>query len=279
MEIIIEHTTKYEYKNPVAGLIQSTKLYPSEYNGLKILDWNVHHDSAEKSAVYKDGEANNIQSFTSLKKVKKIQFTVLGKVETFDTKGVYFNPDDKLDPCVYLRNSDLTIPDVDIKNLALEAKNGFKNDERLLISHNLMNLVREKVEYKPLSTNNETTAQVAYNQKKGVCQDQAHIMVSAARTINIPARYVNGYMHNNSHSSEFQSTHAWAEFFINDLGWVGFDPTNGCSPDERYIRVSCGLDASEAAPIKGVFYGHNGQNNLIENLDIHVQTLENNSQQ
>ena len=104
-------------------------------------------------------------------------------------------------------------------------------------------------------------------------------MVSAARTINIPARYINGYMHNNSHSSEFQSTHAWAEFFIEDLGWVGFDPTNGCSPDERYIRVSCGLDASEAAPIKGVFYGHNGQNNLIENLDIHVQTLENNSQQ
>ena len=161
MEIIIEHTTKYEYKNPVAGLIQSTKLYPSEYNGLKILDWNVHHDSAEKSAVYIDGEANNIQSFTSLKKVKKIQFTVLGKVETFDTKGVYFNPDDKLDPCVYLRNSNLTIPDVDIKNLALEAKKGFKNDERLLISHNLMNLVREKVEYKPLSTINATTAQVA----------------------------------------------------------------------------------------------------------------------
>ena len=72
MEIIIEHTTKYEYKNPVAGLIQSTKLYPSEYNGLKILDWNVHHDSAQKSPIYKDGEANNIQSFTSLKKVKKI---------------------------------------------------------------------------------------------------------------------------------------------------------------------------------------------------------------
>ena len=118
MEIIIEHTTKYEYKNPVSGLIQSTKLYPSEYNGLKILDWNVHHDSAEKSAIYKDGEANNIQSFTSLKKVKKIQFTVLGKVETFDTRGVYSNPDDKLDPTVYLRDSKLTIPDVDIKNLA-----------------------------------------------------------------------------------------------------------------------------------------------------------------
>ena len=89
MELIIEHTTKYEYKNPVAGLIQTTKLHPSEYNGLKILEWNVHNDSAKKSKIYQDGEANNIQSFTNTNKVKKIQFTVLGKVETFDTKGIY----------------------------------------------------------------------------------------------------------------------------------------------------------------------------------------------
>ena len=64
-----------------------------------------------------------------------------------------------------------------------------------------------------------------------------------------------------------------------DLGWVGFDPTNKCSPDERYVRVSCGLDASYASPIKGVFYGNINNDAVIENLDIHVQTLENNSQQ
>ena len=63
------------------------------------------------------------------------------------------------------------------------------------------------------------------------------------------------------------------EFFINDLGWVGFDPTNGCSPDERYIRVSCGLDASFAAPIRGIFYGDSD-----EKLNISVQTIENSAQ-
>ena len=102
-------------------------------------------------------------------------------------------------------------------------------------------------------------------------------MIAAAKTLGIPARYVNGDMQTNSHSSEFQSTHAWAEFYINDLGWVGFDPTNKCSPDERYVRVSCGLDASYASPIKGVFYGNINNDAVIENLDIHVQTLENNS--
>ena len=54
MELIIEHTTKYEYKNPVSGLIQTTKLHPSEYNGLKILEWNVHNDSAKKSKIYQN---------------------------------------------------------------------------------------------------------------------------------------------------------------------------------------------------------------------------------
>ena len=52
MELIIEHTTKYEYKNPVSGLIQTTKLHPSEYNGLKILEWNVHNDSAESLCTF-----------------------------------------------------------------------------------------------------------------------------------------------------------------------------------------------------------------------------------
>ena len=279
MEILIKHITNYQYKYPVSGLIQSTKLYPSSYKGLEILSWSVRHDSAKKSKIYKDAEANNIQSFTNSRPVKSIQFTVTGKVKTFDTKGVYSNSDEKINPLVYLRESKLTIPDVDIKNLALEAKNGFTENENLEKSHNLMKLVSRKVEYKPLTTNNHTTAQEAYKQKKGVCQDQAHIMISAARSIGIPARYINGYMHNNSNSSEFQSTHAWAEFYIQNLGWVGFDPTNNCCPDERYVRVSCGLDASYAAPIRGVFYGYSNQDNIIESLDIDVETFENNAQQ
>ena len=98
--------------------------------------------------------------------MKKIQFTVLGKVETFDTKGIYQSASDKIDPLVYLRESNLTKANTDIKNLAIEAKNGFNENENLETSHNLMNLVAEKIEYKPLTTNNQTTAIEAFNQKK-----------------------------------------------------------------------------------------------------------------
>ena len=277
MELSIKHKTKYEYVNPIGNLIQTTKLYPSENNALKIINWNVTRDAAKKSKIYTDGEANNIQNFSNKNKVKNINFTVNGKVQTFDTKGIYKNPLDKINPLVYLRNTPLTESDSEIVELGNDAKNGISDN--IEISHKLLKLVAERVEYKPLTTSNETSAIIAYKQRKGVCQDQAHIMIAAARSIGIPARYVNGYMHNNSHNSEYQSTHAWAEFYIENLGWVGFDSTNNCSPDERYIRVSCGLDANYAAPIKGVFYGNNNSNSFIENLEISVQTLEYNSQQ
>ena len=277
MELSIKHKTKYEYVNPIGNLIQTTKLYPSENNALKIINWNVTRDAAKKSKIYTDGEANNIQNFSNKNKVKNINFTVNGKVQTFDTKGIYKNPLDKINPLVYLRNTPLTESDSEIVELGNDAKNGISDN--IEISHKLLKLVAERVEYKPLTTSNETSAITAYRQRKGVCQDQAHIMIAAARSLGIPARYVNGYMHNNSHNSEYQSTHAWVEFYIENLGWVGFDSTNNCSPDERYIRVSCGLDANYAAPIKGVFYGNNNLNGLIENLEISVQTLEYNSQQ
>ncbi len=84
-------------------------------------------------------------------------------------------------------------------------------------------------------------------------------------------------MHNNSHSSEYQSTHAWAEFYIANLGWVGFDSKNNCSPDERYIRVSVVLMQIMQHQSK-MFFTEIQIKNSIENLDIYVQTLEYNSQ-
>ena len=79
MELSIKHKTKYEYVNPIGNLIQTTKLYPSENNALKIINWNVTRDAAKKSKIYTDGEANNIQNFSNknnevLKMVMSIKF-------------------------------------------------------------------------------------------------------------------------------------------------------------------------------------------------------------
>ena len=82
-----------------------------------------------------------------------------------------------------------------------------------------------------------------------MCQDHAHIFISAARTLGVPARYVTGYLVLASRTPASEAHHAWAEAWVESLGWVGFDVANRICPTERYVRLACGLDAGYAAPI------------------------------
>ncbi|CAN0590340.1 unnamed protein product, partial [Ectocarpus sp. 12 AP-2014] len=87
-----------------------------------------------------------------------------------------------------------------------------------------------------------------------VGQDHAHIFVTAARHMGYPARYVSGYLMMDE-QVEQNASHAWAEAYVDGLGWVGFDVSNGQCPDARYVRVATGLDYSQAAPISGMRFG------------------------
>ena len=75
-----------------------------------------------------------------------------------------------------------------------------------------------------------------------------------AHAAGIPARYVTGYLLTGD-EGEGEAAHAWAELYVGELGWIGFDPANRCCPDERYIRLGSGRDARDAAPIRGVSRG------------------------
>ena len=68
---------------------------------------------------------------------------------------------------------------------------------------------------------------------KGVCQDFAHLMLAICRANGVPARYISGYIHRPKKESQ---SHAWCEIWLPDLGWVGFDPTNGCPATERFVK-------------------------------------------
>jgi transglutaminase-like putative cysteine protease len=78
---------------------------------------------------------------------------------------------------------------------------------------------------------------------EGVCQDHAHALISLARTIGLPARYVSGYLHADADGHAHEAAHAWAEVWVEGLGWIGFDAANRCCPDERYVRLGSGYDA------------------------------------
>ena len=110
------------------------------------------------------------------------------------------------------------------------------------------------VAYEIGHTSVTTTAEEALVAGHGVCQDHAQVLIAAARHLGFPARYVSGYLCPMEEGFPAAS-HAWAELFVDGLGWVGFDPANRVSPDEHYVRVACGRDYHDAAPIRGLRRG------------------------
>ena len=170
---------------------------------------------------------------------------------------------------VYLRVTPQTRPDAAICELARSVE---RTDplERL---HALAGAVRARVDYVPGSTNAHTEAAEALADGKGVCQDHAHIFIAAARSLGVPARYVTGYLVVDTDNAS-EAHHAWAEAWVEGLGWVGFDVANRICPTERYVRLAVGLDARYAAPVIGSRSG-----GAAEALEVCVEVQRQSSQQ
>ena len=117
-----------------------------------------------------------------------------------------------------------------------------------------MAALHEAMTFDARATHVATPATRTFARGHGVCQDFAHIFVACARTLDIPARYVSGYLKRAEGEAQ-AAGHAWAEGFVEGLGWVGFDAAHKMSPDDAYVRVAAALDYLGAAPIRGARVG------------------------
>lgn len=116
--------------------------------------------------------------------------------------------------------------------------------------------VYRNFEYLPGVTTVETTIDEVLQLKAGVCQDFAHLLVLMLRLLNIPARYISGYICPNHNGMRGEgATHAWAEVYLPDYGWLGIDPTNNCIANETHVRLAVGRNFSDCSPVKGVYKG------------------------
>jgi transglutaminase-like putative cysteine protease len=108
--------------------------------------------------------------------------------------------------------------------------------------------------YEPGSTGISTTADAVLAERRGVCQDFAHLLIGLCRSLGLPARYVSGYLYDPDQSSEaILASHAWAEVFLEERSWLGLDPTHGRTTGSLYTRVAVGRDYTDAAPVRGVY--------------------------
>ncbi len=268
MKLHVTHRTGYVYDRPRAHLVQSLRLWPTEFEGQTVSTWAIAVDGhpAERGAAFRDGSGDWVETVT-MRNVSAMAIVVQGEIETRDLSGVVRGLREKVPPIAYLRPTRATRLDEALRALAEEATAG--TDAPLDRAHAISRAVSDAIVYTPGSTESETTAAEALALGQGVCQDQSHATIAMARAAGMPGRYVTGYLHSSADGAVDQASHAWAEIWVEGLGWVGFDAANRCCPDERYIRIGCGLDAEAAAPIRG-----RAQGGGRETLDVDVRVMD-----
>lgn len=268
MRLVIRHQTSYLYSTPIVYAIQVLRLTPRPYDGLNVIRWRVRGEARYDLPSLVDGYGNIVHCHTVNRSHQNAAVMVEGEVETRATDGIVRGAAETLPPLFYLRSTRLTAADPEIEALAQVC--GGNPYDRLMA---LMEAVRVRVDYRPGVTQASTTAAEALRAGAGVCQDHAHIFIAAARAIGFPARYIGGYLWAGDESAE-QATHAWAEAYLPDFGWVGFDPSNLTRPGEAYVRASIGLDYWSAAPVRGIRRG-----DAEESLAVDVKVRETTQQQ
>jgi transglutaminase-like putative cysteine protease len=254
MLITVRHTTRYIYDTPVRYTVQSLRLTPVSFRGHRVASWSVRVAGAKSSLQFTDGFGNLVDLVTMHTPHRELVVEASGTVETNDCNGIVTDLPKSAPVRVFLRETAQTRADERIRALA----HAVKEKEPLDQLHTLARLVRERIAYVPGFTDAHTGAAEALSDGKGVCQDHAHVFVSAARTLAVPARYVTGYLLIEG-ENEANAHHAWAEAWVDSLGWVGFDVANGICTTDRYVRLAGGLDASYAAPIVGSRRGEGGE--------------------
>ncbi len=270
MRITIEHTTRYGFAADATYSIQSLRLTPPDFDGQKLLSWQVTCDLPADMTATHDGFGNVLHLMTVEGPHRGIAITARGTVDVEDRNGMVQGLVDNVPLRVFLRRTALTMPDAEIMTLAGDPPVGTTP----AWLHGLMDRIRDRVDYLTGVTDTATTASQALSSGNGVCQDHAHIFIAAARVAGVPARYVTGYLLTGDGALAADAHHAWAEAWVDGIGWIGFDVANRICPTDRYVRLGAALDAYGAAPIRGSRRGGGA-----EKLEVEVLVQQQNAQQ
>lgn len=274
MRIRILHTTSYCYDAPPKGVTQMLRLTPRNHDGQYVVRWRIELSEDCRLHQREDAFGNITHSFTAEGLFNELSIAVEGEVDVHDTNSVVRGAVERFPPSLFLRETALTQPDAAIIDFAQSVRAG-AGSETLPLLHRLTVATNREITFDTDPTHSATTAAGAFTLRRGVCQDLTHIFIAAARQLGIPARYVGGHFYRADGVTAQDAGHAWAETYVEHLGWVGFDPANGIGTTEAHVRVAVGLDYLGAAPVRGVRYGGNGETLRVA---VHVDQADRQSQ-
>ena len=269
MRLSIEHRTTYRFSTPQARLVQMLRMCPANTHDQTVASWRIDVDCDAKMRPGRDGFGNGVTMLYAEGPLDGIEIAVHGEVLTSHSEGVLHGTNEPLPPALFLRATEATPADRAIAAFAREAAGGA---ERLASLHALNLALHGRFTLDRGRPDHALDAGAAFRRKTATPRDMAQMFVVGARSLGSPARYVSGYCRTafaaNGGDSHRPTPRGWAEAHVEGIGWVGFDPCAGLSPEEDYVRVAAALDAAGAAPVAGSRLGEGR-----EELDVDVVVM------
>jgi len=269
MRIRVDYTTTYDYASAASDVLQLLRVEPGASDDQHIVSWRIDVGADGHLRRSTDVFGNICHMFYADAPINRLALHVIGEVDTEEAGGLVRGASEPLPPVMFLRTTPLSVADDGIRALARSCADG----DALTTCHSLLATLYETMTFDADATHSTTGAAHSYAIARGVCQDYSHIFCAAARSLGIPARYVSGHLVRADGLVTQPAGHAWAEAYLPDLGWVGFDPTNGISTTAAHLRAAIGLDYLDAAPIRGARRGGGAETMVVTvtTRDMHQQ--------
>lgn len=273
MRLQIRHTTVFDYSAAINEAYTEMRLRPLDSAGQRCYRFSLTTEPRGEVMTYLDRYGNVVHHFDTLQSHDRVVVTAMSDVET---PGEFFPEQRDLGP---LDRYDFLAPSgyaPEDEEIAAFARSGGASDDPLTTAMALMETTWRTMTYQPGATDVRTKASEALTLGRGVCQDFAHVMIAACRSLAIPARYVSGYLYSPRVVQERKeagipvpenaASHAWVDVHIAGHGWVSFDPTHNCRQTDQYVRVATGRDYADVPPTRGIYKG-----NAREQLTVQVE--------
>jgi transglutaminase-like putative cysteine protease len=269
----IRHTTRYAYDAPIQRSIHRLHMRPVDDWQQNLLAYQLTVKPLVAVIEYEDVFGNRTQRFEVNEPYMALEVTAESLVEVLDTDPFGFAklpinpptwplvwmPSERTMLAPYLNPAEL--PDTQLREIYDYAME--------FVTRNRGDLMETlfAINYVPGCTDLGTTAYQVFVNKAGVCQDFTNLFITMARLLGVPARYACGYIYTgNAGESRTGSdaTHAWIQLYIPNIGWKGFDPTNGILPRTDHVRVAHGRHFRDATPMSGTLYGRANETMTVD---------------
>jgi transglutaminase-like putative cysteine protease len=273
----VTHTTRYLYQTPVAHCLNELRLTPRALPEQKVLESKIRVQPEPAFVHHRtDYFGNDVTLFEVFEKHDRLEATAESTVEvqaggdslpSIPWEGVRDMLAAQADAaCIEASEFVYSSPFVPpVPHLEEYARKSFMPNQPLLEgARDLSHRIHADFKYHPKSTSIDVALADVMRHRRGVCQDFAHVMIGAMRSLRLAARYISGYVRPGPRVQGAQASHAWVSVFVPGHGWVSFDPTNDLMVSDSHVTLAWGRDYGDVTPVKGITLGGAGQSVEVE---------------